>query len=416
MWRLKYLIFFSLIYCACSKKLSYSYNYVDSLEQLDSLGIVNDSLEVFYAGSNDNEYYIPDTLLPLLHKMKYIKMVVHIMQDSMGMNSFQEEEGRKFAQYLIHDANQKLMNNKKMNLPVGNNTAVLPLGYKYKIVPGTKEKGDDGIYFHKDQDLYWFCNKGKNRNNYNRDVVRKYNVGGDSLLNIFIMPHHPDSIASKSYKAHGTGIALGNSLKLSGLYTNRKAGFWAFSTLLNHEVGHILGLRHSWVGNDGCDDTPKHTNCWDEFQAPPCDEGASNNMMDYNNSQAAVTPCQIGKMHKNLTRHKARQRKFVEEKWCKLDTTEEIIITDETHWKAEMDLNNNVVVSDGAVLRISKRISFSKGAGISLQPGAKLILDNCRLHNDCGESWNGIECISSNKKNSSLEYLGKVRIENVGKH
>lgn len=415
MRRLKYLIAIAIVFglFSCSKKISYFYSSITSLEELSTRGTPNEELEVHYNGANQVENYIPDTLQPLLHKKKIIKMVIHFMYDSLGKNNFEKEEGKKFMKYLISDANKKLRDNRKMNLPLGNETAVLPLGYQYKIVPGTDQKGDDGYYFHNDQELYWFCNKGKNRNNYDRDVVRKYALGNDSLLNVFVMPHHPDSIASKTYKAHGTGIALGNALKVSGLYANKENKFWSFSTLLNHEVGHVLGLRHAWTANDGCDDTPKNPNCWDEFGPPPCDKGASNNLMDYNNSQAAITPCQIGIMHKYMTKLNARQRKFVRPDWCQLDTSATIVIDKDTHWKGEKDLSNNVLVETGNTLRISSRISFAKGSKLTVSPQAKLILDNCWLHNSCAQSWAGIELIDTNKDSCQVEYLGKIRIEDV---
>lgn len=413
-WTKYLIVLFSIcLVFSCSKKTSYFYSSINSVEELTLRGAKNDSLKVYYNGSNEIENYIPDTLQPLLHKKKIIKMVIHFMYDSLGQHNFEKEEGKKFVKNLVSHANKRLRENQKMNLPLGNDTPVLPLGYQYKIVPGSDQKGDDGYYFHNDEELYWFCNKGKNRNNYSRTVIKKYNVGGDSLLNVFIMPHHPDSIASKTYKAHGTGIALGNSLKMSGLYHRKKEGFWAFASLLNHEVGHILGLRHAWIANDGCDDTPKNPNCWDQFGPPPCDKGASNNLMDYNNSQGSITPCQIGIMHKYMTKYNARQRKFVRPDWCKLDTSQNIIIDKDTHWKGEKDLTNDVVVRAGNTLRISSRVSFAEQSKLSVDPGARLILDNCWLHNSCSSNWKGIELIRTEKDSSIIEYLGKVRIENV---
>ena len=413
MWRIKYLgcLLCCLLALCCSKKTTSKYQFISSLEILDSIGIRNDVLEVHYNGANQIENYIPDTLQPLLYKEKIIRIVVHLMYDSLGQHNFEEEYAKRYMKNLIEDANKKLTLNKKMHLPIGNDTPVLPLGYRYKIVAGTDAPGDDGFYFHKDQDLYWFLNKGKDRNNYDKKVIRKYNVGGDSLLNVFVLPHHPDSIASKSYKAHGTGIALGSSLKMAGFYANKDLGYWHFSTLMNHEVGHILGLRHSWIGNDGCDDTPKHPNCWDSNLCK--DEKASNNMMDYNNRQTAITPCQIGIMHKYMTKHNARQRRFIEPLWCKLDTTVNIILSSKIHWKGEKDLNNNIVIKKGGELRLSSRLSMAKGSSILIESGGKLILDNCWLHNDCGDNWKGVICETVKEESAIVEYLGKVKIENV---
>jgi hypothetical protein len=75
----------------------------------------------------------------------------------------------------------------------------------------------------------------------------------------------------------------------------------ASSTYLSikHELGHCMGLQHSWIADDECDDTPPNPNCWDENQ---CQGIPSNNMMDYNNSESALTQCQINKMHNTLLR------------------------------------------------------------------------------------------------------------------
>ena len=56
-----------------------------------------------------------------------------------------------------------------------------------------------------------------------------------------------------------------------------------------HELGHSLGLLHTWNQDDGCDDTPRNAGCWGDT--------CSNNMMDYNASQSALTACQLGIIH-----------------------------------------------------------------------------------------------------------------------
>lgn len=412
---IKYLIVFVLfLLISCSRKTiqdTQTFTVIDSVSSLMEHGTENLLRKTYFNGKNESENYIPNPDEPLLHKQKIIKTVCHFMYDSLGQNNLPREKATNFAIYVVGDANKKLGENPQMKLPVGNQTPSLDVGYRFKIVPGTDDPEDNGIYFHNDQELYFYLDRGKDKNNYDRSVIEKYKIGGDSLLNVFFMPAHPDSIASRTYSAKRVGIALGNAAKISGMYANQDRGYWDFSPIFNHEVGHILGLRHTWSGNDGCDDTPKHPNCWSDSQ---CKGGtASNNMMDYNSSQRSVTPCQIGRMNLRLTNITGRQRKFLEETWCDLDDSADIIINGEKHWKGEKDLSNNIFIENNATLIISSRLSMAKGGQIFIEPGGKLILDNARLHNSCGDEWLGIIKADSQDNPATIEYLGEIKIENT---
>lgn len=346
----------------------------------------------------------------LLHPMRTVRVNVHFMNDSSKEHNFNGKDGVKYMNTLIRLANDKLSRNFKMNLPVGNDTPALSPQYQYKVTP--IEGNNDGFMYHYDDELCFFLNKGKNKNNYKRDVTKKYAIGTDSILNLFVMPHHPDSIATGRYKASTTGIALGTSLKLAGLCENRKEP-WKFSTLLNHEVGHIFGLRHAWYKSDGCDDTPVHPNCWQPSNKKGCEDIVSNNMMDYNNSQMAITPCQLGIVHRSFADVNSELRGLVVKNWCKLDTSEVIRITGDDVWGGALDLSYNVVIEPGASLEIKCRVSMPEGSSITVKPGGKLILDRSRLHSDCGNSWKGIKLQHSKQDSASVVYHGDVLIEDV---
>lgn len=346
----------------------------------------------------------------LLHPMRTIRVNVHFMNDSSKKYNFNGEDGIKYMKALIKNANGKLTRNEKMNLPHGNDTPALSPQYQYEV-RGIKGE-NNGYMYHYDDELCFFVNKGKNKNNYNKDVIKKYAVGTDSILNLFVMPHHPDSLATGRYKASSTGIALGSSLKIAGLCENRKEP-WKFAPLLNHEIGHIFGLRHAWYKSDGCDDTPVHPNCWQPSDKKGCEGPVSNNMMDYNNSQMAITPCQLGKIHKSFATIGNKLRGMVVKNWCELDTSEVIRITGNDIWGGALDLSYNVVIESGASLDIKCRVSMPKGSSITVKPGGKLFLDHSRLHNDCGDTWKGIKLQHSNVDSAYLEYRGEVLIENV---
>jgi len=388
------------LFLACSQK-------TNSLFISNSDGLIKQEL-IAKPDCNDPLSYAPDTFT----NMKYIRVCVHILDDTKNSANFSLEEGKKFMYYLIKDANSKLSENRKMNLPEGNTTEALDPGYRYKVVPATNQPGDDGYYKHQDDELAYFVGKGRDRNNYSTDVIKKYQIGQDSIINIFVLPHHPDSVKSKTYKPLGGGIALGTALKMSGLYNNDRKS-WSYSTLLNHEIGHILGLSHSWIRNDRCDDTPQHPNCWDH-NSPACKGTlASNNMMDYNNSQMAITPCQLGIIHKGLSKQNARNRKLLINDWCTLDDSKEININSTIQWTGARDINHNIVIQEGGTLELNCRLSMAAGSSIKVMPKGKLILNNTRLHNDCNYNWDGIEVVSVGKESGEVISYGDPIIENV---
>ncbi len=336
---------------------------------------------------------------------RVIRLNFHFMNSQSGAMNYTSEEATVFAHELLKAANAAIESNQKMWLPPGNDTPVLPIGYRYVITSSAGYKSERGIYCHHDDERYFFVSRGRNKNNYDRSVIRKYGIGLDSILNVFVMPHHPDSILSPSYDLTSAGIALGSAIKLSGVYESGKKPS-EFRGLLNHEIGHVLGLRHTWSGNDGCDDTPTHPNCWNRTSDPPCDSMASNNLMDYNANQHAWTPCQIGRIHQNMSNENSLARRLLVPTWCKLEGEKTLEIRDSTVWNGSLDLNSNLVVSSGATLRIRCRVSMPAGSSIVVEPDGHLILEEATLHNACGLQWDGIYLSSRGKSKGRLTLIG----------
>lgn len=365
---------------------------------------------------NEQESYEPDSayLGPQFFPAKFVRINFHFMYDGKGENNVPKEIARKKAIDVVKDANHKFRDNCSMNLPLGNNTAEFPVQIQYEITPQSDVPGDDGIYFHDDEELYYYVKRGKNENRPNRAVIEKYGIGLDSILNIFIMPHHPDSVKSKYYKSDVTGIALRNAIKMSGWHANAKTKSWELSKNFNHEVGHILSLRHSWTRNDGCDDTPPHPNCWWYTKnGSHCDSLVSNNVMDYNAGKCAVTPCQIARMHRVLSVEGRLQRNFLKPLHCEFEGWRSMIITDSVHWAGARDVRGNITIAEGGTLMMSCRVSMPPTSTITVMPGAKLILNNNRLHNACGKEWNGIKVYRKGKKKGMVLMNGEPVFENT---
>lgn len=399
------------LFVMCTPKLEMMFLTKEILQK-ESVAIENENKTRITDACNDALNYAPDTLHLNHTPMKYIRVNVHFMNSADSSQNLYGEEAYKYAKALIYYSNLPLEKNDKMFLPVGNTNPALPIQYRYVLYNQPHIEGDNGVYCHFDDELYFFVRVGKDRNLGDRKVIDKYNVGEDTILNVFIMPHHPDSVASPTYSPDRTGIALGNSVKIAGL-TESKEPVWVFKGLVNHEIGHVLGLSHTWRYNDGCDDTPNNPNCWNITKNAPCDTEASNNVMDYNSRQSAWSPCQIGRVHRHLSDERNRARRVLIPNWCTLHDDQHIVITDTVYWRGEKDLEGHLTIESGGFLEISCRISIPENGKITVKPGGTLILNDCRLHNSCGKIWEGIEIQKLGKKMGAVVSKGEVKFENM---
>ncbi len=356
--------------------------------------------------------YAPDLNYPLEYYLQEVRINVHFMDAEKGKFNFDRSEGEFYFDQMMENAIMRLDVNEKMRIPEGNDTEVLPANYTYVLMDMDTEVGRSPYAFHKDDELYWFLSKGKNRNNSRKEVLTKYEQDKGKVLNVFIQPTHPDSVASKTYTTDITGIAMGTNVKIAGVYELGLPS-WQHATNLNHEIAHILGLSHSWYRNDGCDDTPPNSNCWRSTKSGPCAGPTSNNMMDYNSSQMALTPCQIGKMHRNFHKQGSKQRKLLVPQWCEANNSKSIIIDRDRQWLGAKDLKNDVIIKKGSTLEIYCRVSMALDRRIIVEPGATLKLYNAQIHNDCGETWEGIDLQSSSKGSGKIEMYGDCKIENI---
>ena len=163
----RYILFIGCLflgYCGC--KLPYQRVFIQQIEPLGSEG----NASRMPAACNEQSAYIPDLDHVEHTPMRYVRVNFHIMRKGDGSENFSDQEGREFIQHILKLANGKLGRNTKMNLPEGNNTPVVPMRYRYVLTPDPDVRGDDGIYFHNDDELYYMISSGKGKNNYSKAV------------------------------------------------------------------------------------------------------------------------------------------------------------------------------------------------------------------------------------------------------
>ncbi len=341
--------------------------------------------------------YAPDIDNPDHTPMRYIKINVHFIGDDKGNLNFSGPEAKRFAERMVRVANYKLSLNDEMALPAGNSTPKLPVRYRYVLTGKTGDPGDDGIYVHRDSELMQFNKKGRPHHSAEKAQYDTYGVMKEEVLNVFMLEHHPDSVASDSYKPSSDGIGMKYWVKMAGTYLKYQRAIMkkkadpfeetigVTAGLLNHEIGHSMGLRHTWRSDDGCDDTPKNSNCWKG-------KGCSNNMMDYNATQSAVTPCQLGKIEYNFSKENSSMRKLLRKDWCEKDPDAMVRITkgQRITWDSAKDLTGDLVIEKHGVLRVNCLLSMPEDSYIKIMSGGQLVLDGCTVTNRCGGEWNGI--------------------------
>ena len=159
-----------------------------------------------------------------------------------------------------------------------------------------------GVYFHKSSTYI-------NSNHANFVLHDLYGVDKANTINIYDR-FFPTNVQGAAFLGQPkTNVTTYANYVADAINGDPNLGLNKAGWINNHEIGHVLNLKHSFStnDNDGCPDTVPNPNCWEHTPGiAPCDDWAviSNNVMGYskyNTLEPAFTCDQIERMEAELS-------------------------------------------------------------------------------------------------------------------
>lgn len=346
-----------------------------------------------------NDYRLHAPLVPEHTPVKVIRLVVHVVQQDAGSppRNFEDNAtGRNWINAMLWHLNVIFRN----LVPPGHTDENCPAAY---MKQARIQFRTDSIFFHQSS-RHWNQNPRGGR-------------GGDTWCDIWdnlvaANPAIPEELRENAFHVFlvhstwsemhtgyspGIGALHANFVVLGGYYLtlfeteNPEYDHIPHGAALSlaHEFGHAFGLFHT-DGGDFCCDTPG---------------GNTNNLM--HGKDAALTQCQLARMHYLLESGENKTAsglgsgawKTIVTDYCQKDANNPIVIGpgQSTVWAAEKKLNADVIVQAGGQLVIRCRIGLPDDAQITVERGARLIVDGGTItHNSAlwprcpGGAWKGI--------------------------
>lgn len=286
----------------------------------------NSEIEVAFCTSSSSDYlnhyryqdsYVPDAQTSI----KTLDVAIHVWRDDNGLGNWQDTpaDRQKLQAYVTRMSNDIMTFNDQPSDIISGVSFIQDTKLRVNLVD---------IYYYDDSN-YHTSRSGSSMNEraiaLNPDAVRYINIhmsgdntasyafsGSSSTINLqtgWISPPH--EYIWTGYRGDGYGLGDG-SVTTTGTYI----ADGPIAQLLTHELGHNLGLCHTYCcANCTESNDPNSIDFLDDVFTPPLyayhlyswsadayssQNTATNNIMGGNKSAGYFSPNQIGRIHRNL--------------------------------------------------------------------------------------------------------------------
>ncbi|MCE5331274.1 MAG: hypothetical protein LLF95_03930 [Bacteroidales bacterium] len=232
-----------------------------------------------------------------------------------------------------------------------------------------------------------------------------YSYNKESEINIYL----PNYVSGVSWCSGYSDNNLNQNiyLMLNNFYNIYLAGesYTPFTTLA-HELGHAIGLCHTYLGG-GCynsfqdlvnrggyfDDhfgpypgrCPEKVITWNYNPYQNNNDSISNNIMSSTVYRGYWSPKQIGAINRNLAFNNCR--KYLKNSVHNLN---KIVINSDEIWDFDMFLDRDIQIDNLGSIILSKNLQMPEYSTITINSGGEFTINNSIIQNPIEKMWNGI--------------------------